>query len=144
MRVEALFAVGYKHQEDGQYLKAIGAYQEAIRRDPRHVSAHNNLGNCFRSIGEYEIALQCFDNSLALEPGKSSARLNKSLALLALNRYAEAWEMYRHRQDVIDCRKRSAHLGKTGVGRSKTWVRTKNFSSTVIRGWVTNFKLCAT
>ncbi len=111
-RIEALFAVGYRYQTEGAFRKAEGAYREVIRRRPGHVSAHNNLGNCLRSLGEFEAAIRCFDRALALEPGKSGAKLNKALALLSLGRYDEAWPLYRARFAAIDCRRQLRESGK--------------------------------
>lgn len=110
--LDALFGVGYQFQKAGQFPKAIGAYLETIHRNPKHVWAYNNLGNCYRSLGLYEKALEQFDKALELEPEKRSAKLNKSLALLSLNRYEEAWPLYRSRLDTIDYRKEVLTCGK--------------------------------
>ena len=119
-KIEALFAVGYQFQQSGQFLKAIGAFQEVLRRDPKHDPAHNNLGNCLRSIGCFEESIAHYEETLSLAPRKNFARLNKGLALLALNRYEEAWPLYRHRLDVIDYRSEVLDTGKPEWGRKGT------------------------
>ncbi len=111
-KVEALFSLAYDCQQKGQFPKAIGAYQEAIRRSPENPSLFNNLGNCYRSLGLYQESLIQYEAALAIEPGKHSTLLNKSLALLALNRYQEAWPLYRERLRTINYRKEVLTSGK--------------------------------
>jgi len=111
-RTEALFAAGYAFQKDGQFHKAVGAYQEILRSDPNHDGAHNNLGNCLRSLGRFAESLEHYDAALRIKPDKESAMLNRSLALLALNRYEEAWPGYEKRLGTIDFRSEVLATGK--------------------------------
>lgn len=104
VRIEALFSAGYECQKNGEFEKAIGAYREVLRRVPHHIRSHNNLGNCLRNTGCFDEAMVHFDAALDLEPGRDSTLLNRSLALLSLNRYEEAWPLYEKRFSTIDYR----------------------------------------
>lgn len=112
VRIEALFSAGYEFQRVGEFEKAIGAYREVLRRVPHHVRSHNNLGNCLRHTGCFEDSLVHYDAALDLEPGRDSTLLNRSLALLALNRYEEAWPLYEKRFSTIDYRSEIRSTGK--------------------------------
>ncbi len=94
----------YELQQAGRFAAAGKAYLESLKLNNRDPVAHNNLGNCLRSLGAYEEAIRHFDAALRLEPGRSSSTLNRSLALLSLERYAEAWPGYEQRLSVIDFR----------------------------------------
>ncbi len=98
------FARAYQLQCAGKFHRAAQAYLELIRNEPKNASALNNFGNCLRSIGQFEKSIRCFDQALAIDPGKCSSRLNRGLALLALDRYREAWPDYETRLETISYR----------------------------------------
>lgn len=112
-RSNAVFAAGYTFQKEGQFRKAVGAYQEAIRLDPNNLKAHNNLGNCLRSMGFFKESLIHYAKVLEVEPGRGSTLLNQSLAYLALNEYEKAWPGYECRLNSIGYRKEVLSSGKT-------------------------------
>ncbi len=99
------FAEALKLQNQGRLHRAAAAYWELGRTSPGDPAIFNNLGNCLRALGEFEKAIRCFDHALELEPGRATSRLNRSLALLSLNRYHEAWADYEARLEVIDFRR---------------------------------------
>lgn len=109
--VDALFAVAYSFQKKGDFFKAIGAYKQLLTIKPKHASAHNNLGNCLRSIGRFAEALGHYQYALAIEPDRRSTILNQSLAHLALNEYEKAWPGYEARLPTIEFRKEVLNSG---------------------------------
>src|SRR6266542_3684718 len=97
------------------YAQAIAAYDEALRRAPDDVSAHNNKGNALYSLGDlraklsrhdeasesYAKAIAAFDEALRVAPNDVSAHNNKGNALTSLgklraelSRYDEALDSY--------------------------------------------------
>lgn len=51
---------------------------------------HNNLGNAYERLGQYEDALECLDKGIALNPQDAFPRYNRGIVLLRLNRHVEA------------------------------------------------------
>lgn len=65
-------------------------YQKTIELKPRHYQAHTYLGhNLFRS-GKYRLALNSYENALAVRSRNSSALYNKALISKKLRRTSEA------------------------------------------------------
>ncbi len=60
-------AVLYASQ--GQYNKALGALEQAIRTHPSYATAHENLGDIYAKM-----ASQAYDKALQLDKGNSSAQ----------------------------------------------------------------------
>ncbi len=59
--------------ETGEYKRAIPFYLEAIKRDAKHVMAHNDLGHCHQFLGEFEQAHHYFCQTIQLDPEISGA-----------------------------------------------------------------------
>ena len=57
----------------GQLDKAIPAYSEAIRQNPKNVDAYTSRGLCYSSKGDQEKAFKDFDDAIRLAPKNSKA-----------------------------------------------------------------------
>jgi hypothetical protein len=64
--------------------EAIQSYQKALSINPSYLDAYCNLGITYRDLTFYVKALDCFNLALSVDSNFSSARFNKSLALLSL------------------------------------------------------------
>ena len=73
----------------GNYDKAIQAYDEAIRLDPNHANVWNNKGYALYDQGKYDEAIKCYDEALRLNPNFTAAQNNKVPALGRLGQRAE-------------------------------------------------------
>lgn len=60
--------------------KAVQEYKRIIGTNPRFYEAHNNLGVLYRTMGNYEAALECFRNVAALNPKADKAISNLACA----------------------------------------------------------------
>ncbi|RME74988.1 MAG: tetratricopeptide repeat protein, partial [Planctomycetota bacterium] len=74
----------------GDYLFAIDEYERVLEIDPRHARTLNNLGRIYLRAQEPRKALEHLDRCVAIDPQLAEAHLNRALALLALDRPAEA------------------------------------------------------
>jgi len=63
-------------RETGRLDQAVGAYLEALERDPNNKFAHNNLGVVYMQKGQYAKAAQHFERVLAIDPSYDKAMLN--------------------------------------------------------------------
>ncbi len=65
----------------GQYTEASAAYASALRLDPTHAAAHNNLGVIHGWCGGLRSCIDSLHQSIRLQPLCSEARSNLLLAL---------------------------------------------------------------
>jgi tetratricopeptide (TPR) repeat protein len=64
---------------------AIGQYQKALRLEPDHALAHNNLGNALLGKGQLDEAINQFQEALHLKPDDADAQNNLAHALRMKN-----------------------------------------------------------
>lgn len=73
----------------------INYFNNAIRVNPSKPEAYYALGFFYQEHGNYEEALQCYDNMLKVSPKNAAALYNKGYVnLVYLNRYDEAIEWF--------------------------------------------------
>lgn len=60
---------------------AADVFHKVLQLNPNHVSAHNYLGVCHRTVGQIDKAIQCFDRALAIDPTYSYAIENRQEAV---------------------------------------------------------------
>ena len=77
-----------------QFQKAVFAFREAVRFEPRHHQAFSGLGYALRRTGAYDDALNAYDQALALAPGYAEAIEYRAEAYLGLNRLDDAKQAY--------------------------------------------------
>lgn len=91
----ALEAQGFiflKRDLDG--ARAAECFERAIRAGGDRADLHGNHGIALQDLGRIEEAIAAYDRAIAREPGHTSARWHRSLALLLVGRFAEAWPDY--------------------------------------------------
>jgi len=54
--------------EEGQYLEAIGCYEQALFLNPDDPDLWNSKGLILRTMGRYDEAIECFNKSLQIDP----------------------------------------------------------------------------
>lgn len=70
--------------------EAVHALTEAIRLNPGHVDARNNLGTALRAMGRFDEAAVEFRQAIAIRPDYRLAHVNLAELLFAECRYALA------------------------------------------------------
>src|SRR5262249_22136085 len=73
-------------------------YKQAIRGNPRHANSFNNLGVCFREMGQLDEAVTCYRQALTLNARHANAHHNLSNALTRLGFFEEA---VRHNAEAL-------------------------------------------
>jgi tetratricopeptide (TPR) repeat protein len=68
----------------GNSSSAIGAFEEAIRLDPQHFRAWNNMAFLLREQGRYDEALGAFDMAVEIDPQYTMAWNNMGTTLASL------------------------------------------------------------
>jgi lipoprotein NlpI len=62
------FGVGLKCLRKGDCAGALTGFNEVIRREPRHLDAHNNRGVALQMLGRHQDAIDDFSLALSLNP----------------------------------------------------------------------------
>ena len=66
----------------------------AIRAQPDYPLAYNQLGYAYMDLGEFEKAIEAFDNYMRLAPGIANPFDSKGDYFMATEQYAKAYESY--------------------------------------------------
>jgi predicted O-linked N-acetylglucosamine transferase (SPINDLY family) len=99
-----LFQSAHQHFVAGRLVEAANSCRQALQIDPRHASSLYLMGTIAGEAGQPELALDCFDQVLALGPNVAEAHGNRGIALMALGRMDEAEGAFR-RSIELDPRK---------------------------------------
>lgn len=78
----------------GRDMEALYLLYQDLIRDPLCPLTWTNLGVIHRRLGRNNMAVDCFDRAISLQPGANAAKWGRSLALLALGRMEEGWREY--------------------------------------------------
>lgn len=74
--------------------EAVQCYEVGLEHSPDDADLLANHGSVYADSGRPHDALKWLDRALEIDPEHSSARWNKSLALLTLRRWAEGWPLH--------------------------------------------------
>ena len=85
-------AVDASKQENWQ--EAIKNYEQAVKADSRFIYAWDNLGICYRRVGEYDKALNAYKQSLAADPKGKMPLQNIAITYVYKKEYQKAIDAY--------------------------------------------------
>ena len=75
-------------------MEAIEAYQQAIRIQPNHADAYNNLGTIFINQNRIDDAIEAYQQAIQIQPNQGEAYYNLGNALHRQEKLEEAIEAY--------------------------------------------------
>ena len=83
LKVKAVefFNAGLDAQKQGEVGQAIGHYLDALKLDPDHAAAHNNLGIALKAKGDLDGAIEHYNEGLRIDPDLALAHYNLGIAL---------------------------------------------------------------
>ena len=84
------FYRGNNHGKQGEFDKAVVAFDEAIRLKPDFTNAYNNRGNAKAELGQHEDAIADFDRAIELNPNDADLYYNRGVAKAYLEQYEDA------------------------------------------------------
>lgn len=85
-------AIDASEKED--WKEAINNYEQALKKDPKFIYAWDNLGICYRRIGEYDKALDAYKKSLKVDPKGKMPLQNIPIAYIHKKEYSKAINAY--------------------------------------------------
>lgn len=72
----------------------IVSLKKAVELEPKYVEAWDNLGVCYRRVGDYANAEMCYNRSLEVYPNGAMAHMNLALVYQNENKYENAKKEY--------------------------------------------------
>ena len=81
---------GVAYGKQGNYIRAIEDFNQAIQIDPMSALAHNNRGLAYNALGDHNSAIEDFTQSVKLNPIGPMAYNNRGLVYKALGEYNRA------------------------------------------------------
>jgi tetratricopeptide (TPR) repeat protein len=108
---------------NSDYVRARRDFESATRSAPKLADAWNALGYTQRKLGDYDAALQSYDHALTLRPGFPEALEYRGEAYLALNRVADAKQVY------LDLFASNRALSEQFMHAMRTWIDARRKSN---------------
>jgi len=84
IEAEDLIKLGVSYYNMNKLDRAVGAYKEAIEKDPQNALAYGNLGNVLRDKGDYREAEEQFRKAIEISPGFVSAYVSLAVMFRSL------------------------------------------------------------
>lgn len=84
------YSIGKEFTEKGEYMKAIDAFDKALKIEPDTIPIQYDKGVCLLKSQNYEEAFKCFDRVSVLDPKNVDYKINKGYCKLKNKRYTEA------------------------------------------------------
>jgi len=66
--IDDLILKGKSFLENGDFDKSLSFFEQALLLNPKDPDLWNYKGIALRSLGRYEESMDCFNNSLKLDP----------------------------------------------------------------------------
>lgn len=79
--VEWLYTRARECMKEEKYEDAVVFFQQVVAKAPRYIQAHNNMGASYTGLGEYPLALECCEKTLAIDPQNALALYNRQFIL---------------------------------------------------------------
>ena len=76
------------------WKEAIQNYEQALKIDPTFIYAWDNLGICYRRVGDYDKALYAYQQSLAIDPTGKMPLQNIAITYIYKKEYQKAIDAY--------------------------------------------------
>ena len=68
VEIEELVMKGKSFLESGDFEKALSFFEQALLLNPSNPDLWNYKGTALRSLGRYGESMECFNNSLKIDP----------------------------------------------------------------------------
>jgi tetratricopeptide (TPR) repeat protein len=97
-----LSTLGLIREKQRRPQEATQLFQQAVDADPELAEPWSNLGTIHAAVwGNYDLALRCFNQTLAIKPMYTTARYHRGIVELTLGDYERGWADYEFRPTVF-------------------------------------------
>jgi tetratricopeptide (TPR) repeat protein len=87
---DSTYAYNYRATSDAkarkEYQKAANDFERAVKLDSTFFEAYNNLGYCYRKLGDFPAALGAYDRAISLNTNFAQAREYRGQTYLAMGK----------------------------------------------------------
>jgi tetratricopeptide (TPR) repeat protein/capsular polysaccharide biosynthesis protein len=97
---ELHYNLGHVLHQQGDLVKAVAAYRQAIALEPSFVQARHSLAVVLGEQGDYEAAIDYYKQVIALQPHATKAYNNLGCLFVEQGRIAEALQLYRQAMTI--------------------------------------------
>ncbi|TRO79496.1 tetratricopeptide repeat protein [Desulfuromonas acetexigens] len=106
--------IGFAYMQKGEYLDAVGAFQQAIKENPNFALAHFRLGEVYHALDKWELAVASLRKAAELAPVVPEIRYKLGLAHMKNGQTPEALAAF---EEVLRLAPTSeeAHLAKSYI-----------------------------
>jgi len=94
MSIKEAFNLAVQCHQNNNLQDAQNYYQEVLKIDPNFADAHNNLGNIFKELKDYQKAKSCYEKVIAINPNYADAHYNFGILLKELGENQKAKSCY--------------------------------------------------
>jgi len=101
---------GNQHYAEGEFAKAVAAYNKALKADPENGVLYSNRAAAFLQLGKEVKAIKDADSAIALKPDWAKGYFRKGAALAQLRRWDEAVESLKKALEIEPKNKEVAML----------------------------------
>ncbi len=109
--------------QQGKLTQAIPHYRQTLKQDPQHLIAHQELGNVFLKLEQWQQAISCYHQALEIDPSFSLIHHNLGEAYTQLEQRDEAVSAY---QQAIKL-KPDSHWSHNNLGdiflKQEQWIK---------------------
>ncbi|MDX5443032.1 MAG: tetratricopeptide repeat protein [Hymenobacteraceae bacterium] len=87
---------------NGEYLKAIEAFQASVEKDKPNAEVYCNIGECYEKLQQWDLARKYYQKALDLDPLMDEAWFGIGIILDAQGKWFEAIHFYRKAVSLYD------------------------------------------
>ena len=88
------FTLAVKKHQKNNFKEAQNLYNQVLKINPDHVSAHNNLGAIFQVLKRNQEAISCYEKAIKIDPNCTDAHNNLGVVYQELEDYQKAISSY--------------------------------------------------
>jgi len=90
----ALSGIGTVYLQRGQYIEAVEAYRDALRRNPNYSPAYFKLAEAYRLLAKPELAVETYEKLMVLRPNSAQIHYQLGMTWLEMKRAKEAKQAF--------------------------------------------------
>ena len=94
LTTEEIFALALQAHQKNNLDDAQDLYKQVLKKDPKHPSAHNNLGVLHQYLKDYQKAKECYEKAIKINPNYAEAFSNLGTTLNLLGEKKNAISSY--------------------------------------------------
>ncbi|PIQ30006.1 MAG: spermine synthase [Zetaproteobacteria bacterium CG_4_9_14_3_um_filter_49_83] len=91
--VKDYHAYGYQLMKLERYEEALTVFEKVLQRDSQHDNTFYNMGSCYESLGQLDLAVKAFRNELEIDPEDADAAYRSGRLLVQMKQYDEGLMM---------------------------------------------------